>query len=160
FPTGDKDTGDSHPVTVSSRTGTLLQIRHVPELDRVVAAPRDQGPVVDKRQAADEAGVSAKVADELPGPGAPDFHGAVLARRGDPVAVGTTGDGVDVAVVPTQDQEFFAALHVTDLDRVLFVAHHQPLPVRTERHVHAVREEVPGKGVDWLLRPLLLTEPR
>src|SRR5215471_18467956 len=65
-------------------SGTLTprdfaQGRQVPDLDRMVAASRDQQPAVGaERQAADEAGVAAEAADQLSGVTVPDFHGAVL----------------------------------------------------------------------------------
>ena len=82
----------------------FFQLRHVPDLDRLIAASRDQAPAVGaERHAADEAGVTAEGADQLPGAAVPDLHGAVLTRRGDPpaIVVGAERHGVNVpACVP------------------------------------------------------------
>src|SRR5262245_35139585 len=104
----------------------------------MIAASRDQAPAVaGECQAADESGMAAEGAEQLTAYAVPDFHGAVLTGRGDPptLGVGAEGDGADVAVVPPEDQEFLGGLHVTDLERVPLVAHHQPLPVWAEGHV-------------------------
>src|SRR5262249_23554639 len=126
----------------------ILQLRQVPNLDRMIAASRDQAPAVwAERQAADEAGVTPEAADQLSGVTVPDFHGAVLPRRGDPPGVapprrgapqavgGTERHGVDLPVVSPEGLEFLAGLHVPDLDRVFLTPRHQPLAVRAERHV-------------------------
>ena len=51
----------------------------------------------------------------------PDFHGAVLPRRGDPptIGVGAERRRPDVPAMSLEGLEFPAGLHVPDLDRVL-----------------------------------------
>ena len=85
---------DSRPAVCRNRPidryGFARQLRHVPDLDRVIAASRDQAPAVGaERHAADEAGVAAEAADQRTGVAVPDLHGAVLTRRGDPPASGS-----------------------------------------------------------------------
>src|SRR5262245_11403458 len=86
----------------SGLTFRVAQLRHVPDLHRLIPASRDQAPAVGaERQAADEAGVTAEAADQLSGVAVPDFHGAVFARSGDPPAilVGAERQGIDRATV-------------------------------------------------------------
>src|SRR5262245_59724764 len=67
--------------------GDFARERYVPDLDGRIAASRNQPPAVRaERQAADKAGVTPETADQLSGVTVPDFHGAVLAARGDPTA--------------------------------------------------------------------------
>src|SRR5262245_26796257 len=136
----------------------LVQLRQVPDLDRMIAASRDQDPAVGaERQAADEAGMAAEVEEQLAGAAVPDFHGAVLPRRGYPPAlvVGAERQGVDLPVVPPEGEKFSAGLHVPDLDRVLLAPRRQAAAVRAEGHVQARPGDAPAQGE---ARFLLLVE--
>ena len=64
--------------------------------------------------------MAAEAVDQLPAEGVPDFHGAVLSRRGDPPAlgVGAEGRGPDVPAVSPEDLHLLG-LQVPDLDRIL-----------------------------------------
>src|ERR1700756_3758412 len=101
---------------------------------------RDQQPAVRaERHTADVAQVPAKAAKQGPGVAVPDFHGAVLTRRGDPP---TTGVGAerrrpDVPAMSPEGTEFPAGLHVPDLDRVVLTSRDQAPAVRAERQVES-----------------------
>src|SRR5262249_7601998 len=117
------------------------QFRYVPDLDRSIAASRHQEPPIGaERQAGHEAGVAAEAADQLSGVAVPDFHGAVLTRRGDPPAslIGAERQGVDLAVMSPEGLKKLArgvVLQVPDLDRILLAPGCQPQAVRAEGHV-------------------------
>src|SRR6516162_9219747 len=103
----------------------------------MIAASRDQEPAVGAEcQAADDASVTAESADQGAAMTVPDSHGAVLAGRGDPSAfvVGAERQGVHVALVSPEDQEFLTGLHVPGLDRVALACCRQPPAIRAERH--------------------------
>src|SRR5262245_47728213 len=126
-----------------SVSGTLTlrdfaQGRQVPDLDRMVAASRDQPSAVGAEpQAADDAGVASEAADQLSSRTVCDVHGAVLTRRGDPPAllVGAERQGVALAAMPPQGLKFHAVLQVPDLARVPLTPRRQPPAVRAEGHV-------------------------
>src|SRR5688500_16816991 len=106
----------------------------------MIAASRDQEPAVGaERQAADEALVAAETADQCAGVAVPDFHGAVLTRRGDPPAtvVGAERHGVDVSVVSPEGTKLPALLHVPDLNRILLAPRRQPPAIWAENHAQA-----------------------
>src|SRR5689334_18690262 len=99
-------------LTVRSGLGSLtaghfFPPRHVPDLDRVIAASRDEALALgDERQAADEARMAAQRAPRLPGCRVPDSYRGVLAGGGEPAAVGVEDHGTDVAGVPAQGFQF------------------------------------------------------
>src|SRR4051794_40222971 len=121
-------------------TWQCAQLRHIPDLDRVIVAPRDQAPAVGaERHAADEADMAAEGAEQISGFAVPDLHGAVLARRGDPPAgAGAEGHGADVPAVSPQGSQLVPGLHVQELDRVVLAARRQTPAVRAERDVQTV----------------------
>src|SRR5262245_54132970 len=119
--------------------GDFGQSRHVPDHRSLITASRDQPSAVGaERQAADEAGVTAEVANYLSGATIPDLHCAVLTRRGDPPAlvVGAECQGVDLPIVAPEGREKLpAGLHVPDLERVLLAPRRQPPAVGAEGHI-------------------------
>src|SRR5262245_13790609 len=77
--------------------------------------------------------MAAEAPEQTSGVAIPDLHGAVLARRGDPPAVGAEGHGTDVPTVPFEGFQLLTGLHVPDLDGVPFASRHQAPAVRAER---------------------------
>src|SRR5262249_31889363 len=115
----------------------------------MIAASRDQEPAIGAEcQAADEASVTAEVADQLAGVAVPDFHDTVFTRRGEPSAIadGAERQGVDLSFVSLEHVEFLAALHVPDLDRVPLTSRRQPPAVRAEGHVQTRSGDPRAKG--------------
>src|SRR5262245_11071735 len=114
----------------------------------MIAASRDQQPAIGaERQAADKAGVTAEAADQLSGVAVPDFHGAVLTRRGEPFSVGAERHGVDVSVVSLEGLKRLAVLHVPDLDGVRRTPGRQPSAVQAEGHTQTRTGDARAKGV-------------
>src|SRR5262245_49283377 len=143
--------GDCIMATPSS---FLVQLRHVPDLDRMIAASRDQEPAVGaERQTADEAGVAAEVADQLARVAVPDLNDTVLTRRGDPPAilVGTERQGGAFSLASPEGLEFLPRLRVSDLDRVPLTARRQPPAIRAEGDVYTRPGDPRGKGESRLL---------
>src|SRR5262245_33560586 len=133
----------------------LVQSRQVPDLDRMIAASRDQAPAIGaERHAGHEAGVAAEVADQLTGVAVPDFHGAVLTPRRDPAAIVVRAEshGVDVPVVSLKGPTRLAVLHVPDLDRVRLTPGRQPPAVRAEGHTQTRTGDPRANGGDTRFR--------
>src|SRR5262249_42569330 len=145
-----KSDSSTSPLTIRR----ILQLRQVPYLHRLIAASRDQAPAVGaERHAADQACVTAEVADERARVAGPDFHDAVFTRRGEPpaVLVGAESDGVDFSVMSLEGPKLLACLDVPDFDRVLLTSCGQPLAIRAEGHVHARPRHPRLKGEARLL---------
>src|SRR5262245_17366583 len=150
------------PTLASLTIRHFSQFRYVPDLGRVIAASRDQPPVVGaERHAGDEAGVPAEAVDQLAGPAVPDLYGAVLTPRGDPPAVVAERHGGNVPPVPRKGLQHVAGLHVPDLDQVVLTARGQPLTVGAEGHVHTRPGHprvVEGEARCWLPIQVLLVQ--
>src|SRR5262249_26522760 len=115
----------------------------------MIAASRDQEPPIGaERQAGHKAGVAAEAADHLSGVAVPDFHGAVLPRRGDQPAIVLRAEshGVDVAVVSLKGPKRLAVLDVPDLDGVRLTSGRQPPAVRAEGHTQTRTGDARAKG--------------
>src|SRR5262249_12164459 len=145
-----------HPPLASLTVRHLFPARHVPDLDRVIAASRHQSLAVgEERQGTDEAPMAAQCVPRLPGCRVPDSYRGVLAGGGEPAAIGAEGHGTDVPGVSTKGLPFPTGLHVPDLGGVPFTTRHQPPAVRAERHV----QKRPGNpGLAFKLRLLHLPE--
>src|SRR5262245_31331238 len=125
----------------------LVQSRQVPDLDRMIAASRDQAPAIGAEcHTGDKAGVTAEAAEQLSVVAVPDFHGAVLPRRGDAFSVGAERHGVDVSVVSLEGVKRLAVLHVPDLDGVRLTSGRQPPAVRAEGHTQTRTGDPRAKG--------------
>src|SRR5205807_801975 len=118
-------------------THVAVQWRQVPNLHGLIPASREQPPAFGaERQAANEAGVAAEAVEQRPAVAVPDFHGAVLPRRGDPPALAVRAEGrrPDVPAMSFEGVQLLAGLHVPNLHRVLLTPRSQPSAVGAERH--------------------------
>src|SRR5262245_29857012 len=142
----------------SLTAGRFVPARHIPDLDRGIAASRNQALAVGaERQAHDHAGVAAQPVPPLQGCRVPEGNRGVLARGGEPAAVRAERHRVDIPGVAVEGAQQAPGLGVPDLDGVLLGCRDQALAVRTERRAVPLANEAHGKREKGLLG---LPQPR